>query len=212
MERKIRRAAIKFNRSLHGRPDSKNIIAALKKNGYEVVFYNTTDGDAALKAYNLQSLASARNAFTISDAVKIVFVNNNLSASDKRDALLHESGHILLGHIGNGISHLLDNRINEAEADSFMLEVIHPTRTSPLTIMLAVLLLISILVGYALYKKTTSPVTFIPAQSSEEMVYITSSGSKYHTEGCIHTKDKDCARIARAQADIIKNPCSVCNP
>lgn len=211
MERKIIRAAIKFHRSLHGKPDSKNIIAALKKNGYEVVFYNTVDGDATVKAYGLQTLASARNAFTLCDTARIVFVSNNLSALEKRDALLHETGHILLGHIGNGISHLLDNRTSEAEADAFMLEVLHPTQTSPLIPVLALCLLISLLTNFTPTNdiKTTMP---LPAQSAEEMVFITSTGTKYHTEGCIHTKDKDCAKIARHQADIIKSPCSLCNP
>lgn len=210
MDNRIRKAAIKFNKSLRGKIESKKIIAALKKNGYEVIFYNTDEGDTAVQSYGLQSLAKSKPAFTYSANTKIVFIDNELSATDKRNALLHEAGHIMLGHVGNGTTHLLDSRMSEAEADAFMLEVLHPTRTYYLPLLAVVIVLACFTFNSHTVSDEQAVVPFNRAE--EDIVYITSTGAKYHTEGCIHTKDKDCAQIIRTQADKILLPCAICNP
>lgn len=213
MDNRIRKTAIKFYKSLHGKPESARIIAALKKVGFEVVFFNTSDGDAIIKSYRLQELAASRDAFTCSGKSKqFVFINNNLSAIEKRNALLHETGHIMLGHVGSGEVCLLDNRVNEAEADAFMLEVLCPTRTYHLPLALIIGVLVCALAFNLPGKQSSDLASVSIPQISEEIVYITSTGSKYHTEGCIHTKDKNCAEIIRQQADKILSPCAICNP
>jgi hypothetical protein len=213
MEKRIRRAAIKFYKSLHGKIESTNIIDLLKKKGYDVVFFNTVDGDAVIRSYGFQDLADTKDAFCcVGKTHRFVFVNNSLSALEKRNALLHEAGHLELGHVGNGVSHLLDNRTNEAEADAFMLEVLHPTHTYLLPLLLAVCIITALAFNLFCKPELLPAATPIYTQTTEDIVYITSTGAKYHTEGCIHTKDKNCAEIIRTQADKILLPCAICNP
>lgn len=212
MERKIRRAAVKAYRLLNGKPESERIIAALKKIDYEVVFYNTVDGDAVVKAYGFQSLAASKNAFVCCGSKKrFVFVDNNLSASEKKYALLHEMGHILLGHVGNSTAHLLDSQTNEVEANAFVCEILSPTHTAYLPFAVAVLLILSIMVqGFIRYNKTTG--VYAHSQTEDTLVYITATGSKYHTKNCIYIVKTDYAAITASQARKIFSPCNVCNP
>ena len=231
MENRIRRAAIKFYRSLNGNLTNLAVISTLKKDGYEVIFYNTPEGDAALEIYGLYDYSRTVRAFTLRNEMKIVFVDDALSATDKLKALLHEAGHIRLGHIGTGNMHLCDSADMEGEATAFVYEVMSPTLFVPRSLVAVSLLLIvlSFICGYN-FTNENNEVPIAPALSQIQQavqptsesapkpyqvttpVYITRTGSKYHKEECTYTKDKDCAEIDRTQAEILFSPCSACNP
>lgn len=206
MEKRIRRAAIKFYRSLNGKVANQTVITALGKEGYDVVFYNTPEGDDMLARYGLLKYAQTVKAFTYCSSVKIVFVDESVSANEKLMALLHEVGHIKLGHVGTGSMHLFDNVVLDAEADAFALEVMNPT--PPASSLVVALSVFSILVSFGVGCHLQQSIDF----NGDSIVYITSAGEKYHRKDCIFTKDKDCAGIDKAQADNIFLPCLVCNP
>jgi hypothetical protein len=50
-----------------------------------------------------------------------------------------------------------------------------------------------------------------PAKSVEQTVYITSTGTKYHTAGCRHLRQSSSA-ISLSQAAASYGPCAHCNP
>lgn len=219
MNKKAKRAATKFYKMAGKKPTVQNVVSGLKKLGYNVILFNTPQGDELLESLGLDKDKENTNAFTAVGDARFVFLNNSISSSDKLYALLHEAGHIMLGHVGSGMMKWQDSSMMEAEANAFSAEVIAPT--SPISMIAAIVTVIAMIVsfcfGYGVHRPET--VTVFSEQtaansiaSTNSIVYITSSGSKYHSSNCIYTKDKNCAMIDKRQAQLIFEPCSVCNP
>lgn len=122
----IQKAAKKYFKEIK-KVDLPNIINHLKKIGYTVVFYNTPTGDEIMRVYGLEDKKQNRDAFTCcgTNIAKVIFVDNNLHNLDKVYLLLHEIGHILLGHIGNGQIAYMDKQGIEMEANAFAYEVLN---------------------------------------------------------------------------------------
>lgn len=104
---------------------SKNILHRL---GYVVVLFNTPEGDVEIERYNLITERIVLKAFTYYETARIVFIDANLHPEDRLYLLLHELGHIALGHLeGNKIlnksKYLLD-----IEADAFAYSIIRRRR------------------------------------------------------------------------------------
>ena len=137
-----------------------------------------------------------------------MFIDNTMHTNSKVYSLLHEIGHILLGHIGNGDIALKDNRILENEAEAFVYAVLNKKKPSRLTIALAIVNigLIFILIAFCMPKNVPT------YSSSSEYVYVTPSGTKYHTQNCIHAKSKESVMLEVTEAKKTYSPCSVCNP
>lgn len=227
MTKQIRQAAIKFYRSLNGKLTSQAVISSLKKEVCDVIFYNTPEGDTALQAYGLLEYSRTVKAFTFCNTVQMIFIDDNLQETDRLRALLHEVGHIKLGHIYIENAHQSDKATFETEANAFMYEVMSPTPivSCSVAVISTILIIVSFVCGYN-FNGIENTSDIFPANSQIQQlaeptsqtyqvanpVYITRTGSKYHTKDCTHTKDKDCAEIGRAQADILFTPCSVCNP
>lgn len=214
MDKKILRTANYFRKRLKGKIELNNIIPLIEKKGYRIVFFNTGKGDATVKAYNLEEHAKASRAFTyVSGNDRIVFIDNDIGIDEKRRALLHEAGHIELGHFGN--IHMSDKQQMEAEAYAFMLEVLTPTEHALYTPLAFVIAVVCVISGYAAHSVITpeqAVVSVTEISSDADYVYITRAGTKYHTQNCGYIKNKDCARIEREQADRLFLPCDVCNP
>lgn len=63
---------------------------------------------------------------------------------------------------------------------------------------------------------TAAPATNAPPETAQDdatiTVYVTATGTKYHSEGCRYLKDS-CIAISLSEAKQKKyEPCSVCNP
>lgn len=69
-----------------------------KEKGYRVLYVGTPSGDDAIYKHDLQSYVK-RKAFTYSDKSKFVFLHDEYNYDDKLSLLLHELGHIELGHL-----------------------------------------------------------------------------------------------------------------
>ena len=104
--------------------DIENIIEYLKQCGYSTVFFNTSYGDEEIERYELEETAKDRKAFTYAKTANIVFIDNNNHIQDKLYLLLHELGHILLKHIGDGKLYLRNPILMDIEADAFAYELI----------------------------------------------------------------------------------------
>lgn len=125
----------------------------------------------------------------------------------------------MLGHIGTGAIKWLDNSEMESSANAFAAEVISPSSFVSMTSIIVAItaVVISLFIGYNLHTSKTITVLneHLSTQTSEledSIVYITSSGSKYHSVNCIHIRNKECAMVNKQQAQRIFEPCSVCNP
>ena len=109
---------------LKGRISFENISSILNDMGYVVVLYNNPVGDGELDRYNLKDIAKDKSGFTYSEVVHMVFINSLLSITDKIYVLLHELGHVALGHIGSGNLELKDKTLIDLEADSFAYSIL----------------------------------------------------------------------------------------
>lgn len=212
MDKKIVQAANNFRKQLHNKIELKNVISLIEKKGYRIVFFNTTKGNLTVKAYNLEEQTKSSRAFTyVSGNDRIVFLDNNAGAYEKLCATLHEAGHIELGHFL--YKDTLDRQLMEAEAYSFMLEVLNPQRYS-YSFFAILAVVICLIFSYTILSSPAHLTETIQAGKIQniEYVYITRTGKKYHTQNCNYTKDKDCARIEQEQARILFSPCDNCNP
>ena len=213
MDKRIVQAANNFRRQLKNKPELKNIISLIEKKGYRVVFFNTNKGDVTVKAYNLEQQTMISRAFTyVCGNDRIVFIDNNAGSFEKLRAVLHEAGHIELGHFTQ--KDTLDKQFMEAEAFSFMLEVLNPQKRYMFSLLAVSIALVCFIFGYAVCSTFTQQESNIQSDVTPKIdyVYITRTGEKYHTQNCNYTKDKYCARIEREQANILFLPCGSCNP
>lgn len=210
MKNSVRRTAKKFIKSVKGNLDFESIEKYLNKLGYQVMFFDTFSGDKEIIRYNLEEEAKNKKAFTYNGTAKIIFIDNNVSSEDKKYLLYHETAHILLGHLNFVRFSTKNNIFLDIEADTFVHEILNPKRFNILMPLLFILVIVcSFTLG--LYSNR-SPSTERSTQIQGEFVYITTTGIRFHTSGCIHTKDNNCARIDRTEAEKIFQPCDVCNP
>lgn len=217
MEKKILRAtAKKFKKALRGEISLVNAVDYAKNIGYNVVFFQSPD-NKYLKRYDLSEAAESIPAFTYNEMAHIIFINDHLSHHDKLHKLLHELGHISLGHIGGNTLYLLNKDEIEAEAETFVYIVLYNKKqTNRFQLILAILLILlslaGLIIGYSIRSDKSDNKTYIEETDASDIVYVTPTGRKYHSADCIYTKDKDCTTLKRAEAEKLYSPCKVCNP
>lgn len=123
---RARAEAKKLVRKLKGNISYPTLERYIEKQ-YKIVFYNTEAGDAEIERYGLEHKTTLK-AFTLSASAKIIFIDGSLHTEDRLYVLLHEIGHIVLGHIGDGRLMTRHQLLTEYEADSFAYEVLIRSR------------------------------------------------------------------------------------
>lgn len=123
-ESAIEKCADEFLEECHNVVSVETAIDALKKQGYDVVFYNTDEGDEIAAFLGVTEILKRVRSVAFAGAVHIVFVDDKAHTQDKLVSLLHELGHIMLGHIGYGTANLLDKRIINMEAEAFTYKIL----------------------------------------------------------------------------------------
>ena len=96
-------------------PTLENVIFIIEEQGYELLEYSSNDTSAVIyqviEKLNLLPYALSGKAFAYrNNDTKVVFVCEEMSASDKLYALAHELGHIICCHLGNGMT---DNEVEQ---------------------------------------------------------------------------------------------------
>lgn len=209
----LQKTAKKFIKELKGVITFDTVIDYLQKSGYTIMYYSSPECHALLDKYNLIEFHKTVNAFTyICDCSKFIFVNDKAALQDMLCSILHETAHIRLGHLLSN-PYSTDDRKNEMEAEAFVYTVLNYKMSYLPHIIVILIVLASFTVIYFCYSyaKHTIPVT-TPIAVTEEIVYITPTGSKYHHNSCIYVKNKNCTAVTKTQAKKNFQPCSVCNP
>ncbi len=109
--------------------DFKTLCSLFEIMGFEVLSFR--QAKEILKKLKLCDYADNHKAFTVilSD-IKIVFYRDTLSTSEKIFCLAHELGHIILGHIPDGIIGKEEfsslSNAQEQEADRFAYAILAP--------------------------------------------------------------------------------------
>ena len=214
MSNKVKKAANKFYKKLKGSITFETVESYLKRIGYRVILFNTPSGDAELERYNLVEMAQQADAFTYSATAKIIFINNLLSAEDKLYALLHEIAHIILKHLEIERLSTHSSILLDIDADAFVHYLLNPQQSPSKSV--AVCSFLAIAATSAIFynptmNTNTASVSNIVTQSNN-IVYITSTGEKFHTANCGTITGRAMAQITRTEALKIHDPCSMCNP
>lgn len=212
---KIQKAAKKLYKQLKGNITFEALEAHLKKLGYRIIFFNAPMGDAELQRYNISEKAQKAKAFTYScTTAKIVFINNQFSVEDKFYLLLHETAHIILKHLEPGKITMSNGILLDIDADAFVHYLLNPQPPSYKAT--AAGLAITCGLAGAMFFNSAADVNTIPTANittqSGNIVYITSTGEKFHTANCGTITGRATAQITRTEALKIHEPCSMCNP
>ena len=235
---KIKRTAKKYIKTTK-RKDLSGAIDYLTSLGYSIVSFNTPDGDEMVKAYGFDWEKDNLKAFTCCEinGINAVFVDGNLHNNDKLYLLLHEIGHILLNHIGDGKIAHRDKRYSDIEAETFVYEVLNYKNNTGKIAGMVISIVLSFVSG-CLLSNTTQPAVHTstvnttpriqqtpqptqhipvyhttPAENTEDVVYVTHSGKKYHRKNCRYVKNKtNITALSIEQAQRKHTPCNVCNP
>ena len=210
----INKLAKSVRRNLNGEINVSNIISYLYKIGYTVIFFNTPHGDELVKTYRLEKDAQQLKAFTYVNKVHFVFINNDLHNRDKLYSLLHELGHIVLGHLNGDNIFYSDKRLIDAEAETFVYEVMkpHKNKTALIIIIICLSAVLSFMGGLYAGRSCAPAADVSSANLRTDNVIITRTGKAFHRDGCISIKNKDCILIPRSEAEKIYAPCGICNP
>lgn len=215
----------KIKRALKGkRLTFVNVENILQSLGYSVVLFNTYPGDMELERYGLEEKKGKLKAFTYSQTAHIVFIDANLHADDKLYLLLHELGHIVLGHVGDGKLVTRNQILIDIEADSFAYSIIHNYKRSWLYVLLSAMIIYALLITAVYINARSVPVytsaevvtqTEQPQEATEsevETVYVTPSGNKFHRADCYYIKNRTTTELSRTKATTRYAPCAVCEP
>ena len=226
----IKKEATKVKKALRDEITLEAIAGYVRKTGYGLVFYNTTRGDEELQRYGLLETARTKSAFVYSEIARIVFVDDNLSHDDKTRRLLHELGHVVLGHLDTGDFSLKDQARIELEAQTFaymMLDDTYRPKAYRLTVVASVLCVVlacGLLVQQAQHARriealqaqvavlsSIEPQAVIHGLSAhvESELYITKGGEKYHVDGCRYLSN---SKVGISTEDALEHyePCRAC--
>ena len=194
----------------------------LEDKGFSIFYIGTVDGDRELERFRLTEFRH-RYAFTYVQGVKLIFVRADITENEKLFYLLHELGHYELGHLEEP-GFVIDDSTAEREAETFaylMLNPIKNTLAVPFAISLVVL---SVLVSSIALGKNPETVPAFATDTAritqeggttqqyytEDIVYVSSAGGKYHLKNCAYAQDA--FPVYRSQAVNRYAPCSYCNP
>lgn len=191
----------------------ENLLATLQNDNREIYFYNNSNtiGDKIIDAIHEKEYAQTVKSFSYEkDSQQFIFVKSNLDYNEKRFLILHELGHLLLGHNRHKVSYYETNLQCENEANSFANAVLnHRYNRQSKTIALFAGI---ILVGMACFAYLGLNQTIEIKEDNSEC-FITATGDKYHIK-CDYLKDnKGVTWITIKEAKNRKlAPCKKCFP
>lgn len=202
------------------RPTLDNLIYLIESHGFDIIDFDNDEPNESISALidnlNLRKMITSSKAFTYQNGdVKLVFVCDSLTAAEKKCALAHELGHIVLNHLINGC--ITPDITEEYQCNEFAHYLLNP---SPLIIIsqsirkhkTAFIITAVVMVIFVL---SIVGIQHVNKQNSYYgEYYITQSGEKYHDKDCIFIKNKK--NIHRMTEEEYESgdyePCQICLP
>lgn len=217
----IKKQVSRFRREFNIQDVSAEILEDIfEKQGFTVIHFNPVlndpDVEIVIQSFDLQDMIRSSNGFLYLDQNhRLVFLNENLSESERRIVLAHEQGHYYCGHsshtdvIGRNVS-------EEFEANEFAHYLLRENIYSKLKKavwnnkkkLLLMLLACFILAGVGIVLKEHRD-----HEIYEGEYYVTEHGEKYHLKGCVTIEGHKTRRLTKEDVQAGKyKPCSVCQP
>ena len=215
----IKNLVTRFRREFQIRDvTSESLEEAFHKQGFTIVDFNPVVNDddvtTVIERLELRETVRHSNAFLyVDNRYRLVFINEKLSADERKTVLAHEEGHYYLGHINqktvpgrsvaeefeaNEFAHYLLKRSMMDKVRSWLADHRKPVLLTLGTI--AVLL-----AGFLLCKR------YKDQQLYAGEYYVTMHGEKYHVKNCVTTEGHPVRRLKKEEFDDYE-PCSVCIP
>jgi len=202
-------------------PSLDNLVFIAADFGFEIIDFgqeSNPGGVAALiSELALQRYIETSSAFTYQyKDIKLIFLCDSLTESEKRYALAHELGHIACGHMSHNRCSS-DNIEDEFEANVFAHYLLNPS--IPQRIQVFISLHKQIFIIGTLCILITASVLFFVSKSAREKAYcgnyyVTDSGERYHEKDCITIAGKESVhRMTKEEYNSGQySPCLVCLP
>lgn len=213
----------KFIKKLHKDLSFESVRFYYEKKGWHVIFF--TENEQLISRLGLSDRITEKGFIYSNEFKKYIFINANLSAKEKRNAIFHEAGHIELNHDFSDLC----NEAKEREAQEFANELIKYASENKKSlgkhnkIVSAVALVAIAILFYFIGSKTSTwqknnsntVNTVAPAEDTSDTqlqyVYVTPSGKKYHTKNCYYIRNnKTLQKIDLKTAKQNYLPCSNC--
>lgn len=111
-------------------PTLDDLVGIVTTLGFEIIDYSRDEEDEDIKALirelGISELTKTSRAFTYRKRdVKLLFLDDSMSADEKRYAIAHELGHVMLGHVNSGTGFFADME-DEFEANEFAHYLLYP--------------------------------------------------------------------------------------
>ena len=204
---------------IHGtcQPSLDDLCSMIAEHGYEIIDFDPKEETMGLISEELSLTTEILNqhAFVYAgNSIKLVFVQEHLPAEDKRIALAHELGHIVLGHMTMpGKTDIQE----EHEANEFVHFLLHPPchvrfrlwmhrHRRAIILSGAAVMLLVVLAGVLQHKAVQA--------SYHDEYLVTTGGSKYHRQTCMVIRNKRNVRRL-TEEEVLSGrytPCQVCMP
>lgn len=209
-----RKAVRGFKRcyGVRGVPTVSELKLLIRRLGFTV--YGYTEGEAKLRETKTLGLTADRYAFTyLCGKQRYVFYDDLMNETDTQRALAHETAHIYYNHLYRKATPF-DSAVNkEWEANLFAAYLLKRLDLKLCIIRgFAVLLSAALLLicGAVLFNSAGLP---RGAGFGRDIVYVTPSGSHYHSESCLYGKGcENSFELDRATAREHYLPCELCKP
>ena len=198
-----------------------NLKQIINSQGYTIIEFNNIFNDEnvaqLIESLGLDEQVEKSKGFTYADSKRrLVFLNEDLSDTEKLLVLAHEEGHIYCNHLSS-VPIIGRDVVEEHEANEFTHYILNNSisqkvgfvvKTRKKAIAIVAVILILVIAGVAIFSAIRKE------QSYYGEYYLTSTGNKYHEEECIFVKDKTSVRrmtIEEFESGEYE-PCGICLP
>lgn len=209
-----------FIKKLHKDLSFESVRFYYEKKGWHVIFF--TPGDPLVSRLGLSDKIAEKGFIFCDEFEKYIFINANLSAKEKRNAIFHEAGHIELNHDFSDLC----SEAKEREAQEFANELIKYASKNKKVLGKHKIVSAAVLVAVSFYfigsktstwqnNNSNTVNTVAPAENTSDTqsqyVYVTSSGKKYHTKDCYYIRNNENSyKVDLKTAKQNYLPCSNC--
>lgn len=222
----ISKRAKVFVQDCGGRVTTKAVNAYIKDRRWTYVEYHReAELDKRLCSLSplIQEMVKRSDAFAYqAEDVTLIAVGSWVKPDRKLSLIVHEIGHILLGH---DLYNLTDRMEKDADRFAALVLGVYRQRAKKVSITVlvaAALLAAGVALGSSLSKQPPASLADAGASSSvlpdmiasSDEVLITASGDKYHLPDCQYVKDRaNVTAVTVSEAlRLGKEPCKVCQP
>lgn len=161
---------------------------------YNIHYYNgkNLSGDEILQSIRETDYAKTVNSFSIErNGKKIIFIKDSISYEERVFLILHEIGHLVLGHHKNQDTYYALTLEQEQEANFFAESICKYDKNK---LIKRNILLTSILTGFVLIGSVYFLINHIDHTTTAKIdnteCFITATGRRYHM-GCDYLKDNE---------------------